>query len=397
MARIKWKSDPVIRSGNIIKVEQRKLNFNCFLGLNKHLYHATEKKRLKSVIVDLSYVTKIFPESISPLVALTNKYRRSEIKIDIIMPLDKDANTLFKRIGYEKALTSGEASGNDIQVFDNAEQLNSIISKTILKISGYQKFSPSEISVIEWAINEVTDNVLNHGKSGGVISTSYFPNENILSCCIADCGKTIPITMRKRFSGTDENLILKSLDREITSDPELGQGNGLAGLLELINATKGQLFVFSRNGYLTFEKKKLKTKNSSVPFQGTSVSFQINLDRIPTTILDSRPSSHFEIASIDSNSYRIVLSEQAENFGNRKTGLKIRNLIGTALDAIENSTIIIDFQGLTGMSSSCADEIFGKLCLDIGVLKFSFQIKFENLNGFLFGIIDKAIMQRLQN
>src|SRR6476620_6288661 len=49
------------------------------------------------------------------------------------------------------------------------------------------------------------------------------------------------------------------------------------------------------------------------------------------------------------------------------------------------------------ISSSFADEVFGKLFLELGPLDFSNKIELKNLDGTVKLLIDKAIIQRMNS
>jgi len=48
---------------------------------------------------------------------------------------------------------------------------------------------------------------------------------------------------------------------------------------------------------------------------------------------------------------------------------------------LDKNKIVIDFEGIHLISSSFADEVFGKLFFDLGPLDFSNKLELRNLDG----------------
>jgi hypothetical protein len=57
--------------------------------------------------------------------------------------------------------------------------------------------------------------------------------------------------------------------------------------------------------------------------------------------------------------------------------------------------IIIDFLNVPLVSSSFADEVFGKLFLELGPVTFAQRFEFRNLPSIVRQLMDKAIAQRM--
>jgi len=61
----------------------------------------------------------------------------------------------------------------------------------------------------------------------------------------------------------------------------------------------------------------------------------------------------------------------------------------------QTGKIYLDLEGVPLMSSSFADEAFGKLFLEAGALAFMDKFEFVNLMDTVKFLIDKAIAQRM--
>jgi STAS-like domain of unknown function (DUF4325) len=56
--------------------------------------------------------------------------------------------------------------------------------------------------------------------------------------------------------------------------------------------------------------------------------------------------------------------------------------------------VVIDWAGVPLISSSFADEAFGKLFIELGPLTFGSRIKHRNMEAVNAGLVNKAILQR---
>ena len=56
--------------------------------------------------------------------------------------------------------------------------------------------------------------------------------------------------------------------------------------------------------------------------------------------------------------------------------------------------IVVDFSDVPLISSSFADEVFGKLFVELGALKFMGSLALRGMASTVSGFVDKAILQR---
>jgi hypothetical protein len=57
--------------------------------------------------------------------------------------------------------------------------------------------------------------------------------------------------------------------------------------------------------------------------------------------------------------------------------------------------VIVDFRDIKLVSSSFADEVFGKLFIELGPLEFSAKLELKNIDPIVKLLIDRAIVQRM--
>jgi hypothetical protein len=90
----------------------------------------------------------------------------------------------------------------------------------------------------------------------------------------------------------------------------------------------------------------------------------------------------------------IQLSKEGEGFGSRVAGVPIMNKLKNLMRIGTNKKIVVDFGDVPIISSSYADEVFGKLFVDLGAVTFMKHIEFRRVDATIRGLIDKAIEQR---
>lgn len=90
------------------------------------------------------------------------------------------------------------------------------------------------------------------------------------------------------------------------------------------------------------------------------------------------------------------LDEQALSFRSRPAGKPVKTKLANLVSACPGQTINVDFGGITVISSSFADEVFGKLFVELGPMRFMQSIKLMNVSPTVQALIDRAITQRMQ-
>jgi len=88
------------------------------------------------------------------------------------------------------------------------------------------------------------------------------------------------------------------------------------------------------------------------------------------------------------------LKDQANGTGTRQSGERIRNEI---LNLAKESAyrIVIDFNGVSVVSSAFADELIGKLVVALGFTGFTQRIQLSGMNEFIRPIMDRSVAQRI--
>ncbi|WP_407540907.1 STAS-like domain-containing protein [Deinococcus radiomollis] len=156
----------------------------------------------------------------------------------------------------------------------------------------------------------------------------------------------------------------------------------------------------SHGGHLRAIGGSVKPEKACIPYIGTFVEFVISGNKaidLDKALWGFETISHvqFSFQEESSDDLLLRLRDEESNFGNRPTGLKIRNLILNMMQQMPKNRIVVDFDEINLISSSFADEVFGKLASKLGVLNFSRILILKNTTNLVASLIDKAIAQRM--
>lgn len=134
-------------------------------------------------------------------------------------------------------------------------------------------------------------------------------------------------------------------------------------------------------------------------YQGTCVEMQFSTKQeidLPRALWGHKPVDYVELKfEDDQGDLTFRLRDHASSFGNRITGERIRNLVLNLLKQHPGHAVKINMSDVVVISSSFADELFGKLAIELGIIDFGRFIKFAGINSTCKGLIDVAVAQRL--
>lgn len=253
--------------------------------------------------------------------------------------------------------------------------------------------------------------MLNHSGSsiGGLLQLSVFDlARHRVEFTISDAGNGVPATLRaaKPNIETDVDALLESVKSGVTRNSVDFQGNGLYGTLEICRVGGGKFSLNAGNAALICSQQTVSARREFVPFPGTTVDALIDFSE-PALLeralsIDGRihePVDYIELhyEQDDLRSIPFKLNEQAFSFRSRPAGKPVRIKLGNIIQACPGQTVLVDFSGLSVVSSSFADEVFGKIFVELGPMRFMQTIRLVNVSPTVQALIDRAITQRMQN
>ncbi len=271
------------------------------------------------------------------------------------------------------------------------------------------QLQPDLLRAIEWSLDEITDNVLNHADTsrGGILQVDAPRGGGFLQVTVADGGRGIPDTMREGHPRLryDQSAVGEAIKVGVTRSPEVGQGNGLAGALRVSTFSGGVFRINSYRGFVAAQatrddnEQRIKGLPPEESLYGTVVDFQIRTDTTfdvaeALSVVNWVDDWGYLESNYGADDLTLRLADETHGLGSRAAGLGIRNKIGTLLEAESNRAIALDWSGVPTISSSFADELVGRLFVELGPVVFNSRIRLVGMEPFVATLIDKAMRQR---
>jgi len=379
-----------------------------------------ERLKYQDVILDLSKCTSAFQNTMLSVCVQILAYRNSGISFTLIPPNDKKVENLFKNSNwlyfldprqFEPSTFKGHTRVPATQYRTPTEQQAAVNRIVNVLLGAIPELARGDLAAFEWSVNEITDNVLVHSESavGGLVQVTTFAKfRKRVQFVVADAGMGIPESLRSGHPeiGSDTVALDNAIREGVTRDPSIGQGNGMFGSYEICSRSGGEFLVDS--GYARLQshpERGLSIKSQSIPYRGSLIVATIDFSN-PELLSDAlrfqgkkhQPldfiDTKYETNSVGDIYFKLV--DECTSFGSRVSGKPVQVKLINLLRMSENVTVVVDFDGLPLLSSSFADEAFGKLFLLIGPIKFMQRVRLINMSNIVEGLINKAISQRMK-
>lgn len=405
------------RENNRIRVSGDLRDFHLLLA---QMHNCIEKAKYTDLTIDMSEITSAFQNSMLSVCAQTIAYREAGIDIELIPPNDKKLFNLFRNTNWLHYLDPRKFDVSQFRGHTRIpatryrtpnEQQNAVNRIVNVILGALPDLERSNLASFEWAVNEITDNVLLHSESsiGGLVQVSTFEkNTKSVQFVVADAGVGIPSTLRsgRPEINSDTDALDQAIREGVTRDKNIGQGNGLFGTYRVCSKSNGYFQVDSGHARLEYSQKNgLSIRNQNIPYAGTLVVASIDFSD-PSLLENAlsfggkthRPTdfveTHYEGHSGGPIEFKLTAECQA--FGSRVSGRPVRQRLHNIIKMSEPTLVIIDFDGIPVVSSSFADEVFGKLFLQLGPVPFMQRVRLDNMVDTVDGLVNKAIAQRMQ-
>lgn len=385
----------------------------------KAIYEAIVEKGYQNITLDFSNLNAAFADGMVPLCSYI-MHLKNDIGIDVeyIAPSSERLSRMFINTNWahliDNDILESKYSGYrqfPTTIVNSDDDLSSVVNNIldcVLRATELQ--SKRDLGVIEWSINEIAENILRHSESsvGGLVHLSRFvKNKKCIEIVFADSGIGIANSLKvisKYSNKSDAELIELATQEGITNGK--GMGNGLFGARSACIQSNGYFKIYSNHGKLEItspEEDCVHLTNMKIPFNGTAVC--VALDFSTPGILERALkfnnkvyhcfSVYTENKYDDENLVFIVKNEVA-SLSTRAIGLYFRKKIVNLIEMQNPDYITFDFIDIDStMSSSFADEVFGKLIEEKG-RAFLNKIILINITDINKKLISRAIVQRLE-
>jgi anti-anti-sigma regulatory factor len=381
------------------------------------IFQLTQKLGYLDVILDFSGVTYVDADLMLPLSSYAAYYRMNQIDFSLVEPVDPKLKRLFTNTNWahfidpQKYVRNEQRRSNNLpalQFLDGDAQHNVVNQAMDILMETIKVQERTQLKALEWALNEITDNVLNHAESpiGGLVQIQSFPSRNRVSFYVADAGLGIPFTLRRAIPSitSDADALDRAIREGVTRNSATNQGNGLFGTFKCCEESNGSLVILSNHAVLKYDGKGLSVKADNVPFRGSFISATIDYstERLLEKAFVFKGKVHEPANDYIDMHYTQVedkilfeVEKEVEGFGSREFGRRARQKIDNILIDKKNA-ILFDFSGIPLISSSFADEVFGKLFAELGAMEFMRRCSFQSVDATVRRLIDKAISQRMK-
>jgi anti-sigma regulatory factor (Ser/Thr protein kinase)/anti-anti-sigma regulatory factor len=389
------------------------LRLNSLPRLISTLHQLVAKAGYPDVVLDFSSLSSITHSVIPPLAAhLRWLVRDKKVEFEYLPPRQQHVAVRLIKLGLahyveHRRFPKPRLNSSDPSVlqFLDQDEREVAVDKVIKSALRKTDLSRANIAALEWAVNEITDNVITHSNSavGGFLICQKLSHYNILEFTVADAG----IGVARSLGIQDEcEAVERAIQEGVTRNKSTNQGNGLYGTYQLALASSGIFVLNSAHANLYVTKSgEMHIRDETIPYRGTYVVSQIdcsNAQLIEQALTiggksHSLPFDYIERThESETGKLKVQANELCHTFGSRQSGIEARKYISNLLRTDEALQLEIDFAEVFVISSSFADEVFGKLFVEMGPLRYMRRVSLLNVAPAVEGLIDRAITLRSQ-
>jgi anti-sigma regulatory factor (Ser/Thr protein kinase) len=388
-----------------------------FRRVLSEMHKLTSGRGYQDIELDFTGCTAAYGGPILAIAAQAKRYLIGGLDVDLTLPKDERLKRLFLNANWANLIDPrrfdpgtyrGYAQIPASQFRTAQDQYEAVTLVTGKILSALSAFDRSHLKAIEWSLNEITDNVINHAQSpiGGLLQITNFGREQkVVEFCVCDAGIGIPASLRSGHTEirSDQEALDKAIREGVTRDKRIGQGNGLYGSWRITQLSGGSFEIHAGHASLSSWPDALHIRPETIPVTGSLVVARVSYRK--TLSLEEAlkfggkshdPMDHVEVAYEEDEEGLVVfpLAREAQGFGSRAAGMPLRQKLQNLIRICAGKRIVLDFSDVPIISSSFADEVFGKLFAELGPLSFMKAFEFRKVDSTIQGLINRAIEQR---
>lgn len=345
----------------------------------------------------------------TPIAGVIEYYRSKGIKIQVKFPKrDYVQHTRFWNPHKIESCNEAERffPFDKVWTFETSEGVSILVSSFLLELRKSDIIKEGVIQSIEWCLNEVMDNVLQHSGVGkGYVMAQIHKQSKVFAFCVFDAGMGMYNSLKssKHHPEKPIDAITLALQERITRDENIGQGNGLWGLSSIVMSANGLMEISSGGAKYIYDAGAVRTIKEQgfvlTKDKGTTyLDVRINYDR-PVNITEALGGYTpidlwLEDLEDDHDNIVLKIAEVSSGTGTRQSAEKLRNM-AINLSATEKKLVVFDFDGVNLLSSSFADELVGKIILEKGFYFYTTAFKIKNLSPSNASILNRSVEQRM--
>lgn len=317
-------------------------------------------------------------------------------RLDLFKYLDFAYEEEFKRHSETGRFIPVRLINDDESVY---RTVNEICNLVLNQFENSREFLPA----LEWAMNEIIDNIRLHSDTPvpGSVCAQFYPKKHRIDIGVCDMGRGIKASLSESitlFSHGD--AVTKALQRGVSRNPEIGQGNGLAGSLEILRLNRGEFHLWT--GDVDFCTKPFKEDGyfQKIPeLPGTGLFLSLNTSN-PVALGDTFiAGSGWSYLNAECERIQgeggLLIKKECLHTGAREPAVALRRKIESLLPEMQEA-LVLDFSDVENASSSFLDELLGRLALKLGKLEFNRRIRIINAPEIILRMANTVVSQRLE-
>jgi hypothetical protein len=257
------------------------------------------------------------------------------------------------------------------------------------------------LPALRWAVGEILDNVFTHADAteAGAVFCEFTPTAYRLDVSICDLGRGIFATLGEHLPlYSHGHAITTALRRGVTRSEDIAQGNGLAGVVEIVKRNGGSLRVWSGNAVVRIAEGVDKGFSEMSELPGTGVAFSLDSRRpvdLGDTWIAAVSGDHVLQTRAPSGRSRIFdVARESGDTSSRATARVLRSKVSDSLQS-EPEPLTLDFSGVSSATSSYLDELLGRLAEQLGENLFRERIAVSGMDPLVGRMAEVVIRQRL--
>ncbi len=402
-----------------IKGSENRIEISGGLGLGNFrrvlaaLHNLTTERRYRDIVLDFEKCSAAYAGPMIYICMVVGDLRRDGIGVELRLPEDQKLGNLFRNTNWAWLIDPENFQEEPdrwtthlpAMQFSSPSEQHAAINKTMERIFGnLRNLERGDFAAIEWTIGEVTDNVLTHAQSegGGILQMSDLRDR--IEFAVGDTGKGIPETLRESHPEiSDPDALARAIQKNVTRDRNGGQGNGLFGTFKVTQIGKGgYLHIHSGHASLRSEDERFDApREETIPCPGTLVVVCISKSKSGALAealgFEKRihpPFDYIEAQYETGGDITFAMHQETSSFMSRIAGQSVRTKLENLIRMSPSTRIVVDLSQVPLCSSSFADEVFGKLFLQLGALEFMRRFEFRGVSNDVRMLMDQAIVQR---
>jgi len=397
------------REGNVITIRSLQ-NYNCVNSFIRALYNGYKKAGYEEFVIQFKDIQGIFPNAAVPIAGLIDFFRKENNLAIEGKSYNENLQAILSPYELPNRQDALQRALGKIWKFQTSKDIYEIQTSLINELRRNDIFANGVLEGIEWSINEIMDNVLNHSQAScGFIMGQIHKSTKHVAFTIYDTGIGIYNSLKDSINSPRNNAdaLTLCIKEGVTRDKKVGQGNGMYGLFSLIREGNGRLVITSgRDAYQYIDGTPSITKDvhlyPSKERWSTTIDFQldysqdISIKKVLTFNGKVFDFTNLYAENLENDAGELVfrISELAEGTGTRESALRLKNEIINLMKT-NRQIAVLDFSNINVVTSSFIDELVAKLLVELGLFQFNRYIKLTNMSTTLQQTLQKSVIQRI--